>query len=130
MRRALALLVANYIAFALFLVLRPPRAEHLRELDRASASGMFLMSSAEPITHMAARPLTKWSRWHGGERWWVKVIEVANFPALIAAGALTPVVRPIVGASPYYGASYVRAVLFLLFATIQWLVLGRTRSRQ
>ena len=31
MRRALVLLAANYIAFALFLVLRAPRVEHLRE---------------------------------------------------------------------------------------------------
>jgi hypothetical protein len=125
MRRAFALLLANYIAFALFVAVRPPRIEHLRELDRASASGMFMMSSAEPITHLAARPLYSWSRWHGGERWWVKIVEVANLPALIAAGALTLMVQPIVGASAYYGASYIRAVLFLLFATIQWLLIGR-----
>ena len=129
-RLALPLLLANYVAFGVFLALRPSAADRLREKDSASERGEFSISSADPYTYIAARPLYNWSEWHGGEHPTVKMLEIANLPALLAASSLTPVVGTITGASVHHGWSYVRAALFLLFATGQWLTIGRWLSRR
>lgn len=124
MRFALPLLLANYVAFGAFIALRPSEAARLHEKDREYRRGYLSMSSADPYTYIAARPLYNWSEWHGGERVAVKLLVTANLPALFAAGAVTPVVGVTLRVSVYYGWSYVRGALFLLFATIQWLVIG------
>jgi len=52
----------------------------------------------------------------------VKVLEVANFPALAAAGFLTR--RLLFDAGSYYQNSDIPGLLFLPLATAQWLGLG------
>lgn len=125
LRLAIPLLLANYIAFAAFVAVRPSDTAQLRKKDAAWVPGTFSLSSADPYTYLAARPLYNWSEWHAGEHVAVKVLEVANLPALMAAAALTPVAGTLTGASVYHGRSYVRAVLFVLFATLQWLAVAR-----
>lgn len=125
LRLAIPLLVANYIAFAAFVAVRPSDAAQLREKDAAWTPGSFSISSADPYTYLAARPLYNWSEWHAGEHAAVKVLEVANLPALMAAAAVTPVAGTLTGASVYHGRSWVRAILFVLFATLQWLAVAK-----
>lgn len=125
LRLAIPLLVANYIAFAAFVAVRPSDAAQLREKDAAWTPGSLSISSADPYTYLAARPLYNWSEWHAGEHAAVKVLEVANLPALMAAAAVTPVAGTLTGASVYHGRSWVRAILFLLFATLQWLAVAK-----
>jgi hypothetical protein len=122
MRLALGLLLANYLGFALFLVLRPSAAEYLRAKDEALHRGEFTVSDADPTCFIAGRPLYDWQPWHGGESMGVKVLEVANFPALSAAGFLTR--RLLFDADSYYQNSDIPGLLFLPLATAQWLGLG------
>jgi hypothetical protein len=129
MRLALSLLLANYLAFALFLALRPSAAEYLRAKDEAAQRGEFTLSDADPDTFIAGRPLYNWNEWHGGERLGVKVLEVVNLPALAAANRFTEARSADAGASSYYRDSNVRGRLFLLFATVQWLAVGGLISR-
>jgi hypothetical protein len=124
MRITAALILVNYIAFASFIALRPSRAAHLHEKDAALARGELSMSTADPFTYIAARPLYNWSEWHGGERLAVKLLEVANLPALLMAGFLTPAVSAATGTNSFYWSSQVRALLFFVFATAQWIVVG------
>ena len=128
-RIGLPLLIVNYLAFGVFIASRPSESQVLRTRDAAWNRGEFWISSADPYTYIAGRPLYNWSPWHGGERLGVKILEVINLPALLLASALTPIIGMITGASHYYSWSWIRAVLFLLFATFQWLILGSIISR-
>lgn len=87
MRRAVALtpLLLNCVACALFIAVRPPATSLIEERERAERSGALSVSSADPYMVIAARPLRQWDEWHGGEAAWVKIIAVANGPAVFAA---------------------------------------------
>ena len=123
MRVALLFVLVNWLAFAAFIVHRPSAESELRRKDARRADGYFELSSADPYAYIAARPLYNWSEWHGGERTWVKVIEVANLPALLVAGWVvkTADLTRDVG---YLQKSWARAWVFLVASTAQWFILG------
>ncbi|MBK5258039.1 MAG: hypothetical protein JJE51_00465 [Thermoanaerobaculia bacterium] len=85
--------------------------------------GAFEMSSGDPWTYIAARPLHNWSEWHGGELSWVKAIEIANWPALVTAIIATEALGGTFSLG-YLRASWVRAVFFAILTTLQWLSAG------
>ena len=133
MRIAVVLTLLNYLAFGMFIAVRPSAGDSLNKKDSESKRGEFSIISGEPYTYIADRPLRTWSEWHGGEHPAVKLLEVVNAPALFAAGALTPVVGLISGASEYHGSSWVRAWLLVAAVPLQWLAVGRlvsTRGRK
>lgn len=117
----------NWLIFLAFIATREPRItnEYERDLDRAGSTFIF-RTSAEPLTHIAARPLYGWTSWHGGERWWVKVAEIMNAPALALAHlSARSTTNTLFRSSSYYLESWVRAWLFAALATCQWIVVGR-----
>jgi hypothetical protein len=124
MRMRFVPLLLNYAAFGLFIILRPPAVELLDKLDREWQEGAFSITSGQPYTYVADRPLYSWSAFHGGERLAVKLMEIANLPGLAVAGALTPSISMTIGASIYHGRSWVRAWLFLALASLQWIGIG------
>lgn len=110
-----------------FLVARQPepKGTWFNQLDavRAQGSGHFLTSSAAPMIYLAERPLSGWSEWHGGERTWVKVVEVLNFIPLAAAWFVDLVVS-IGGVLPVRPRSWVVAGWFFALSCGQWFGLG------
>jgi hypothetical protein len=118
--------VINWIVFAAFIAVRSPATALIEERERAEQMGAFTLSSADPLMVIAERPLYQWNQWHGGEVPWVKVAEVMNGPAFIAAQVAGS--RWLSGAAfgdpTYRRQSWVRAYVFLVVATLQWLILG------
>lgn len=130
MRRAVIVLApcaVNWLLYAVFLIVRPPATALIEERERAQRMGVFALSSGEPLMLIAERPLYQWNEWHGGEATWVKVAEVLNGPALIAAklaGDRSPSGTAFSGEPTYRRQSWVRAYAFLGVATIQWSIVG------
>ena len=116
MRVALLLVFVNWLVFATFLAQRPSAESELRRKDALMAAGHFEFSTADPWSYIAARPLYNWSEWHGGERTWVKLTEVANLPALFAAGWAVSFADRTTDLG-YLQESWVRAWVFLVVAT-------------
>jgi hypothetical protein len=76
------LVLGNLAACALFVILRPPASpDYIADVAAARAESVFVINSG--ISGMVAcRLLYPWSQWHGGEALGVKVLEVANAPAV------------------------------------------------
>lgn len=75
---------------------------------------------------VSAVALYPWSDWHGGEALGVKILEVANLPALIVTGTVH-VAGMVVGATrlvPACGWSWILAGGFLAVASAQWWLVG------
>ena len=123
--------LANALACALFVVFREPASPvYLAEIDEVRRSGGVLVNSAITGT-IACRNLSPWSEWHGGEALSVKVLEVANLPALIATG-IGHLMGERFGIARLISScqwSWVLAAGFLLLASTQWWFLGRTLDR-
>lgn len=95
-------------------------------------SGYFFMSSADPIMFIAGRPLYTWSEWHGGEELWVKLIEVPNLPALVVTatiGHIPIAIYRMTGYGDFVHDTWIRAVVFLFFSSVQWWWFGRVIER-
>jgi hypothetical protein len=132
LRLAAVLFAINCVGFITFMIERPSGEHILRKIDTGEAAGWLTVGSGAPWAYIAARPLFTWNKWHGGESRWVKVLEVANGPALILAVAMANGV--IVGPGNNYLESWAAAVLFVILSPLQWwlfarLVLG-TRSSE
>jgi len=83
--------------------------------------------------YLAERPLYKWSKWHGGEELWVKVIETANVVPLVATrifDAALEVVGATSGLFSVRAQSWVSAVVFLGLSSVQWFWVGRAIARK
>jgi hypothetical protein len=128
---------ANLIACVLFVVLRAPApAEYLAEVDDARrAGGIFINSGI--VGTLACRMLHSWSSWHGGEALGVKILEVANLPALVVtAGAHVLGEVTVARVMSACGWSWLLAGVFMLVASVQWWLVGlaldhrRRRSQQ
>jgi hypothetical protein len=80
------------------------------------------------MTHIAARPLFTWNSWHGGESSFVIIGEVANAPSLLLAHILAPRVGKLLfsGSYSYYLGSWVKAWLFIAFASGQGIAIAWT----
>jgi hypothetical protein len=134
MRRLLifAPLVVNLIACAAFLIVRPEATSLIEERERAEQNGTLSLSSSDPYMLIAGRPLRQWNEWHGGESAWVKVIEVANGPAVFAAKRFGDrwSAQHVFDGQPAYGRqSWVRAYFFLIVSSVQWLLIGLALAR-
>jgi hypothetical protein len=119
--------VLNWLICAVFMIARPPATALLDEREHAQQMGAFTVSSGDPFMFIAERPLYQWNEWHGGEATWVKVSEVLNGPALMAAkifGDTWSVGTAFSGALTYRRESWVRAHLFLFVSSLQWLIFG------
>lgn len=119
--------VLNLFVCAVFIIVRPPAKALIEERERAQRMGAFTFSSGDPLMVIAERPLYQWSKWHGGEATWVKVAQVLNGPALIAAkfaGDRWSHGTAFSGEPTYRRESWVRAYVFLITATLQWLIVG------
>lgn len=124
--------IVNWIMFAVFITVRPPATALIEERERAEQIGAFTFSSGDPLMVIAERPLYQWNEWHGGEATWVKVAEVLNGPAFIAAkvtGNRESSSAAFSGEPTYRRASWVRAYVFLIVATLQWLIVGAVAAR-
>jgi hypothetical protein len=129
MRRALILApcVLNLIACAVFFIVRPPATDLIEERERAQRLGSLTLSSSDPYMLIAERPLRQWNEWHGGESTWVKIIEVLDGPALIATKAIGDgwATSHAFSGTPTYGReSWVRAYVFVVASSVQWLLMG------
>ena len=81
---SVALVLAHLVACGAFLAAREPGISFLAEREAAyKEPGRFFFTSGDPYVYMAERPLRNWSRWHGGEEMWVKVLMIINLPSLI-----------------------------------------------
>jgi hypothetical protein len=129
LRRVLPL--ANALACVLFVVLREPApVAYLAEVDEARRNGGMLFNSA--ITGiLACRNLYPWSEWHGGEALGVKIVEIANLPALIPT-AIAHVLGEVLGIARLMSTcrwSWILAVGFFLLASTQWWLIGTALDR-
>lgn len=115
----LTLLLANWIAFAVFIATREPATSRLRAEDAAYARGIEPVEPAELIGDIATRPLFAWT----GERTWIKVVETANFPALMLAAFTSDRVCAALRIVPSR-ESWVLAWFFLALSTLQWTAIG------
>jgi hypothetical protein len=118
------------LAWAAFLVLRPPNPFFLSQQQEARATGGFFIMSGMPYTHLAERPLYTWSNWHGGEHIAVKALELATLPGLIAGCVLCFPISLLL--SPHISVqseSWVRFGFVVLFSTLQWAALGPVFQR-
>jgi hypothetical protein len=118
------LLVANAAACALFLLREPAPQEYLAEVDAARRNGgMYLVSGIDGT--LACRQIYSWSEWHGGETLGVKVLEVANLPALVVTGVVAFVgelgVARVLTACTW---SWLLAAVFIAAASLQWWIVG------
>ena len=129
---AAILCLINWAAFLSFLILRDPVIEQEREIEYLANGTVFRpLPSGHPESHIAGRPLHTWSSWHGGERPFIKITEVVNYPALIAA---TAVARPLTAllfqsSRTYYLESWIRAWVFLFAASLQWIGVAWVASK-
>jgi hypothetical protein len=128
-RLSLILCVINWSAFSIFLLLRQPNIREDYEAMRTDAESVFRpMPSGSPMTHIAGRPLFTWNSWHGGESSFVIIGEVVNAPSLLLANILAPQVGELLftGSYSYYLESWVKAWLFIAFASGQWIAIAWT----
>jgi hypothetical protein len=125
-RLAFILCAVNWGLFAAFMVVRDPHIDREYELD-ASRDGSTIMfrESGDALTHIAGRPLYSWRSWHAGEPFWIKAIEIFNAPALAVAHRSAPsLTDSLFEVRSYYLETWVRAWLFVMLATCQWLLVG------
>jgi hypothetical protein len=126
-RWAVVLPGVNVAAWLLFFVVRSPNTLWLAELEQARQRGQWLFNSSAPWTTLAERPLNNWSSWHGGEALPVKLMEIPNVAPLVAAGvAVIPFSRALTATQ----ASWLRGAVFLLLASMQWVLVGRRLDRR
>src|SRR5947207_770139 len=124
--------IINCIACMVFLLVRPPASSLIEDRESAQAVGALSLSSADPYMLIAERPLRQWNTWHGGESTWVKIIEVLNGPAVIAAkhfGDEWAGNHAFSGIPTYRRESWVRAYVFVIASSLQWLLVGMLISR-
>ena len=115
----LTLLLANWIAFAVFVVTREPATARLRAEDAAYARGIEPVEPPELIGDIATRPLFAWT----GERAWIKVVETANFPALTLAAFTSDRLCAALRIVPSR-ESWMLAWFFLVLSALQWTAIG------
>jgi hypothetical protein len=130
MRLRRLLPIANALACMLFVVLREPAAAYLAEVDEARRNGGVFFNSAITGT-LACRNLYPWSEWHGGEALGVKLLEIANLPALIST-AIADLLVEVFGVARLMSAcqwSWILAAGFVLVASTQWWLLGKALDR-
>jgi hypothetical protein len=122
------LCVVNWISFLIFLFARPPIVvgEMERDLRRSGTSVVFRQVD-DVAFHIAGRPVYAWNSWHGGEKMWIRTVELLNAPALALARLLSPTATRTLFArsGSYWMESWVLAWLFLVAASVQWIVVGR-----
>lgn len=127
-RVSVILCVVNLLGFSAFILAREPYIHLGQELEVSRQTGEWMGSyySGQPLTHIAGRPLYSWNDWHGNEATWVKVLEIANFPALILAHGLAEPMTMLLfpGSGSYYLQSWVKAWSFTLLAIFQWFTVG------
>ncbi len=129
MRRTLIFVpsVLNVIACAVFIVARPPATGLIDNRERTQQVGTLTISSGDPYMVIAERPLRQWNVWHGGESLSVKVLEVLNGPAVIAAkrfGDEWAGDHAFSGTPTYRRESWIRAYVFAITSSLQWLLVG------
>jgi hypothetical protein len=98
---------------------------YLTEVDEARRNGGIFFNSAITGT-LACRNLYPWSEWHGGEALGVKILEIANLPALTAT-AIAHFLGEVFGIARLMSAcqwSWILAVGFVLVASAQWWLFG------
>jgi hypothetical protein len=112
----------NAVMCALFVLLREPA--DLSATDEVRQSGGMSFTSGI-IGTVACRTLYSWSEFHGGEAAGVKILEVANAPAL-AVTAAAHVIGEFSLARTMSACrwSWLLAGVFLTLASIQWWLLG------
>lgn len=120
-----ALVLANLAACALFVALRPPASpDYIADVAAARASGGFAINSG--ISGMVAcRLVYPWSEWHGGEALGVKLLEVANAPAVAVTMGVTIVGE--MGLARQFsvcGWSWLLAGVFVGASSVQWWIVG------
>ena len=119
------LVLGNLAACALFVMLRPPASpDYIADVAAARAESAFVINSG--ISGMVAcRLLYPWSRWHGGEALGVKVLEVANAPAVAVtvAGALVGELG-LARQFSVCGWSWLLAGVFVTTSSVQWWMVG------
>lgn len=119
------LVLSNAAACALFVILREPASpEYLAEVDAArQRGGMFSINTIDGT--LACRNLYSWSEWHGGERFAVKALEMANAPALVTTGVFAFTGE--LGVARAFSActwSWLLAGVFIVAASVQWWLVG------
>ena len=118
--------VVNLLAWALFLAVREPAVDYLRIQEAARIGKRFEMSDVDPVTTLAERPLNTWSRWHGGESSWVKLLEVPNLVPLVVTVTVVGIATvPFWEKLSVYSVSWARAAVFLFLSSLQWYLVGR-----
>lgn len=115
------LCLANLVACETFVVARRPATVLLEEREAARRTRVIAVSSADPYMLIAERPLRSWNEWHGGEATWVKVVEVLNWPALMAA---KHVGDELSSDETVRGRTWRRAWIYLAVSSVQWLGVG------
>jgi hypothetical protein len=124
--------LTNVAACVLFIVLREPvPSAYLVPVDEARRQGgLYVVSGIDGM--LACRNLYSWSDWHGGEALGVKVLEVANLPALVLTVIAAAFSGDLFGLGRSLSAchwSWVLASLFLLLASFQWWLIGSLGDR-
>ena len=122
------LLVLHFAVCSAFILLREPSISHLEERERMRRDSDYVFeSSTDPFMFIAGRRLNGWNEWHGGERLWVKICEVANLPALVltvTVGHLPIAIYRATGSGTFVHDTWIRAFVFLLFSVSQWVAVG------
>ena len=128
------LLLLHFVVCSAFILLREPSISHLEERERMRRdSGYVFESNVDPIMFIAGRRLNGWNEWHGGESLWIKIVEVANLPALLATvtvGHLPIAIYRATGSGTFVHDTWIRASVFLLFSVAQWVVVGLLIERR
>jgi len=117
----------NALICGIFMLVRPEATSLIEERERAQMAGTLSLSSADPYMLIAERPLRQWNKWHVSESLWVKLCEVLNGPAVIAAkhfGDRWAADHAFSGKPTYRRASWIRAYIFLVVSSMQWLAIG------
>lgn len=129
MRRAviLAPCILNWLVCGIFLLVRPEATALIEERESEQRAGTLTLSSDDPYMLIAGRPLWQWNEWHGGESTWVKAVEVLDGPAVITArhfGDCWAASRAFNGKPTYRRESWIRAYVFIIVSSAQWLLIG------
>ena len=128
------LLLLHLAVCSAFIVFREPSISHLEERERMRThSGYHFESSTDPFMFIAGRRLNGWNEWHGGDRLWIKICEVANLPALVATvtvGHLPIAIYRATRSGTFVHDTWIRAFVFLVFSAVQWVVVGRFIERR
>lgn len=122
------LCVLNIAACIAFMVNTPAGISRLEEREHMRSNpGDIVGRSGDAYMFIAERPLCDWNQWHGGERSWVKVLELLNRPAVRAAkgvGDEWSQHRIEHHKGSFKSDTWVRAWIYLTISTLQWAVIG------